>query len=632
MIYGKIIFPPFVETGLHGPHLAPGLLSAILQESQFSLNVIPEDLNIKFIYKMLTIQNIEYCIERASKNPSDKKIWDISCLEWLRNFIQNNEIGLTDQKNSLLIALKTMGQYFFPRPITVKSCLRSQGSLYSKAKNIIDELMRIECSISTNVFGISVAFAEQLWGAIECAREIRRYCHDTPIILGGSQINLLCLDQIKILSESGLFDYIFLGNAENSIVDLFTTHATRANRTTIIKSKPLTKKDLENLPIPKLMGMDKYIKPYEIILLASKGCCWSKCTFCDYTKLSNLGPSCYIVRPAKDVYYEIEQINKRFGPTKIFLSSAEISPSWYKKLAEYAIKDNLKLNTHSFLLHSEKLDIDFFRKLVKAGVRGVNFGTETTINRLLKVMNKPFKRSTIFKNIEDAAKAKLPIVANVIPDFPTISFQEGLRVAEDFAEILHNISIVNAQLFTLTANTQIANEPKSFGIQITSNRLIRTNHGYHSIRFKRMKGINPFEQSILSRIFADFEQTSRTRNRYEMLNFKKRKSTDKLLFDNGIFIEKKGAHDYIHILSLRSSWCINNWERKIFNYIFYLHNYTISILKLKKIYLKETPCDQSMKFNKWLDYIAESGLIIKITSVTSDKGGINGKKKRAQKE
>ena len=136
----------------------------------------------------------------------------------------------------------------------------------------------------------------------------------------------------------------------------------------------------------------------------------------------------YLVRDAKKIYREIVTLRMRYPEANIVLISDGISPSLYLQLCRLAIKNGIKINTWSYMLHSEQLTDSFFATLRKAGVSFIDFGSESTCNRILDLMRKPAHRETILDNFVLARKHGIACTMNVIIDFPSITYEECQQV------------------------------------------------------------------------------------------------------------------------------------------------------------------------------------------------------------
>lgn len=599
-----LVFPPFSESAFHGPHLAIPILRGVIK--QYGIKSEAIDLNIKTIrlliedsrlerfYTLLDTSNLDYQLLMRTK----------ASIDVLRK--RGLNIFLNASSTPLKHLLKTIRNVLFPAPKDLSECLTNTFIRPKIAEEIYDEYIDNILETSPTVICFSVAFSEQLTETIELARRIKEKNGGILIWLGGSQINLLDDSQLELLSKNNLFDRISVGNGEQTIGNLiqsYNAHHIPCD-SKIVRSGSMCKEEINSIPEPIFDNdLSEYLYPISLPVLVTKGCYWGKCTFCDYPRLSDLGGKRYIARDVKLVLDEIIRLRDQYSYDQVNLISDAVPPAWYKSLAEQAIKNNVNLKTWSYMMHHKGLNLDFFNLLKEAGVKTINFGTESMVDRILGVMKKQASSVEILQNVRDAKSSGITLVCNVIPDYPTTTRQESLENIKLFKQMLSDIGSLNPQMFDLTAGTPIEKNPSLYGIEIEKNVYLKTNHGYHSVLFNRKNDLTKTDRSILNKIFTQMKWEVIIRRRKESVG--NIYNHTKLTLDGSTVILNDGT---IWLMSLGSQWKLANWERTILDGIFNQRSHSIIVHELKDLFMSSQKIEHY--FPIWLDSLIDSGLVI----------------------
>jgi len=619
-IKALIIFPPFVYSAVCGPHLAPAFLSGILSYNNISSQVC--DFNIRLIHKVLSPEILEIVQQITGANTIKYSSSDRSVINWAS---KNNYKFLSEWPyQSLRRILRVVQKVLFESPSQIEQLHIDKYLFPIPIVQILYEAIIDQLQINKDtVIGLSVAFGEQFPEALRIAKIIRDKYQDIPMIIGGSQINLFHSSQIEQLIKYSLFDKIVIGNSENEISKIFID-ATRNVDTEIHRCNPLHKNILVNLPTPQFNNEDikLYLGNLLLPVLATKGCYWGKCTFCDYSKMNAFCNPSYITRPASDVLDEISYLKKQFKPLKIMLVSDGLSPTWYRKLCELAIANEISLSTWSYMLHSKRLNNDFFSILKQAGVASINFGTESTSNRILKLMNKMVRRNTIINNIRHAHNHRIDAVVNIIIDFPTMTFDECKSVADDIIDLNDVITILNPQNFELTVDTKIHNTPEKFEIDISNSGLEKTSHGYHSASFSRRTGMTDLQRKIMTSIFYKLAGDFRVKQRIKEMTLADNRILSFFIDRSAIIYRSdKDKELIVELVSLRQSWVINETEEALYRWLFANSSKWIDKSSLEKQWVLLGMADNySCSALEWIDNSIRLGLIEKIRTRRSSNG------------
>jgi hypothetical protein len=606
------VFPPFCESAYHGPHLAIPLLRAVLLEKGIASTAL--DLNLKVLYSLIEPERIGKVLELlpGSRLPQHTQRKARACLERLR-FV-GLERFTRPNPHSLKTALKFIREIVFPSPRRLEEALSADLVRTDLASELYDEFLVEVHGLRPDTVAFSVAFSEQLAEAIELARRIRASIPSARLLLGGSQVNLLDPQQISLIEDACLFDAISVGNGEQTIVQIIsnsevlaTTDGTRKTR--VWRSGSMTSDECNSLPIPLFGSTDGYLSPLTLPVLVTKGCYWGKCTFCDYPRLSDLGGRRFIQRSPNRVLKEIKKLQSTYSPEKINLISDAIPPSWYRQLAHSAIEEGVVLKTWSYMMHQGNLDREFFNLLAKAGVGQINFGTESTVDRLLELMKKQASFGVIRRNIEDAHSAGLTVVANAIVDYPTTTVEEAFDNIRGFEELLPFVDSVNPQMFDLTAGTPMAAQPSVFGLEVPKTAYVKTNHGFHALEYSRPHDLTETDRRIAQEAFFRLALRVKLRRRIDGVRLGSERMSNQIAFDGSAIILRDDNSLRVWIVSLGAEWPIEQWEADLLDRALQNASHSMTLNELRSSFHSTGP-SSATTFEAWHSALIESGVVV----------------------
>lgn len=488
------IFPPWVPSSSQAPYLAPHLLSTILRSKGFEVENY--DLNLRFVKAQGT---------------------DLAFLEKLILHTRSLEPQTKSSQMLLNLALMAKEKAFQGiRPMQLENIRISQlirSNHFTETKSIQDykergletfpELTELfekhlaELNLEGRVICISCAFGEQLPFALDCARFIRKNNPRAKILIGGAQISLLPQELLEELIRFKLFNVIFTGYAEDKIAQV-VEHCPETFCTEVTVGSAATSKGLDELPFTQFDNMEEY-DHLSLPVLVNKGCYWGKCTFCDYTLMGDLGGLRYLSRSVDIVFQEIKALRERYPDAHVSLISDAVPPKFYRELCERANSENFPLRTISYMINNKNLTEEFFIQASKAQISRIVFGTESFSDRILGLMKKQASRQDILDNLELVKKYDLTVTVNLIPNYPTTTFEEALDTVALVEHYKNVISSITHFRFYLSANTEMDQNPEYYNIEVDKRTPYTKDqsNGYHSKSFSLKKAMTkPQEDRI----------------------------------------------------------------------------------------------------------------------------------------
>jgi len=407
----------------------------------------------------------------------DKLEWASSCLHQIMSVIS---LGYYPAK----LCFPPLETDLVYKPFMSGEILRAveddQTNVYRDVyRNIIDPLIEKE---QPGVVGISVVQRKQIIPAFTFCRMIREKYPAVHITLGGNIITRLR----DILAEKpelfALFDTAVLFEGEHAFLELINAIENgkkdfsqlpnlmyRDERGVHINSRVYSE-DLTKLPPPDFDGLplDKYFVP-ELILpyLATRGCYWGKCSFCDHFQGYTKG---FRTKLVDQIVSDIKFLKMKYGNRHFHFTDESYPPSLFRKLSKKLIEERLDIAWTTHLRFEESfLDESVWKDAAASGCKYLHFGLESGNERVLKLMGKATNLETIRTVLRMSAESGIWNHCMGFFGFPGESHAE----AEDSVRFLHEnkeyIHSVGFTTFALGKYSPVAAEPERFGLSVYKN-------------------------------------------------------------------------------------------------------------------------------------------------------------------
>lgn len=331
------------------------------------------------------------------------------------------------------------------------------------------------------VAGISVVQQKQLIPTFTFCKMIKEDFPDVHITLGG---NIITRIRDVLPEKDNLFQYfdsavVYEGeSAFLKLIEAIERKSSFSNLPNLIYkdergvhvNKETLAEDLSKLPPPDFDGipLEKYFVP-ELILpyLATRGCYWGRCTFCDHFQGYVEG---FRAKQVDQIVEEIEHLKEKYKTRFFHFTDESYPPALFRKLSRRLIekKSDVVWTTH-MRFEESLLDEQVWRDVWDSGCRYLHFGYESGNQRVLKLMDKATDLEAIQTNLRMSSNAG---VWNHIMGF--FGFPgETLEEVEDSKNFVHNnrenIQSLGFMTFVLGKYSPIAFEPEKYGLSYYKN-------------------------------------------------------------------------------------------------------------------------------------------------------------------
>jgi anaerobic magnesium-protoporphyrin IX monomethyl ester cyclase len=332
-----------------------------------------------------------------------------------------------------------------------------------------------------DVIGISIVLQQQLFSTMTFCALIKQYFPDIHVTIGGNTVTRL-RDVLPDKPELfALFDSAVVYEGETAFLQLIEGVGAGRELTNVpnviyrdgsgIHTSPLSfAEDMASLPPPDFDGLplDKYFLPERILpYLATRGCYWGRCEFCDHGEGYTAG---YRTKKIDEIMQEIRGLRDKYQTRHFHFTDESYPPALFRKLTRKLIETNMDIawTTH-MRFEKSLLDHAVWKDAVDSGCRYLHFGYESGNERVLKLMDKATTTEVIHRSLELSAGVGIWNHVMGFFGFPGERREDALdsiRFLEENKDLVHSIGFGT---FDLSKHTPVAKNPEKFGVTAYKN-------------------------------------------------------------------------------------------------------------------------------------------------------------------
>lgn len=330
-----------------------------------------------------------------------------------------------------------------------------------------------------DVVGVSIGTQMQLMAGLTFCKMIKEAFPHIHITVGGNVVTRLQEEwptHPKFFDE--IFDTAILYEGEHALLwllqalagdrDIATVpnlmHRTAAGVQT--NSEVYTEKTTA-LPLPDFDGLplDRYFVPERILpYLATRGCYWGRCTFCDHGQGYF---DSYRGMPANHVVEQVKALRDKYQCRHFLFSDESYPPALFKKVSQLLVEQEVGIKWTTLIRFEESLqDQALWDLAAKAGCCTLYYGMESANERVLNLMDKHAKTSVMQTNLAQAAKAGIWNHVMAFYGFPGETRDEAEDTRRFVIQNQPNIHSVELFYFVAYRHTPMVRNPEKFGITI----------------------------------------------------------------------------------------------------------------------------------------------------------------------
>ncbi len=348
-------------------------------------------------------------------------------------------------------------------------------------RDVFDQLVKpaIEAE-QPDVIGISIVLQQQMFSSMTFCALIKQHFPHIHVTIGGNTVTRLR----DVLPESPLFQYFdsaVVYEGETAFVQLVSAVGAKQSLAevpnTIYKdatgvhvSTTSFAEDMHSLPPPDFDGLplEKYFVPTKILpYLATRGCYWGRCEFCDHGEGYTAG---YRSKKIQDVLAEITFLRDKYGARHFHFTDESYPPALFRKLARGLIDSNMGIvwTTH-MRFEKSLLEDQVWQDAKESGCKYLHFGYESGNERVLKLMDKATTTAIMTEHLKRTAEAGIWNHCMGFFGFPGETREEAwssVQFLEQNKDYVHSLGFGT---FDLGRHNPVAKHPEKFGVTAYKN-------------------------------------------------------------------------------------------------------------------------------------------------------------------
>lgn len=419
-------------------------------------------------------------VERAKRITRSEEFYDANRLEWALNVFREAMQYISAAYYPASLVFYPLESNLGYRPGVSKevfACLDDeQVNVY---RDVCRQLVLPAVSREKpDVVGVSIGTQMQLLAGLTFCKMIKETFPHVHVVVGGNVITRL---QEELPKHErffrDVFDSAILYEGEHALLWLLEALAGAREKASVpnliyrdetgihVNAEIYTEK-LSALPLPDFDGLplDRYFVPVRILpYLATRGCYWGRCTFCDHGQG-------YFDRyrglAAAQVVEQVKALKAKYGCEHFLFADESYPPALFKKVIRLFVEQQVGIKWTTLIRFEEALDEQDMQLAAKAGCCTLYYGMESANERVLGLMDKHVKQAVIARNLRDAAKAGIWNHVMAFYGFPGETREEAEETRQFLLEHQQDIHSVELFYFVAYRHTPIVRHPEKFGITI----------------------------------------------------------------------------------------------------------------------------------------------------------------------
>lgn len=298
-----------------------------------------------------------------------------------------------------------------------------------------NEDQRLMLAKDYDVIGISVKTLI-IDEAVRIMDKVKKINPKAILICGGVHISL---DGFNFMKENEIFDFGFINESENSLLDLLRGKNPkeidgiiyRKDDQIISNPKQNFVQDLDELPLPDFDSFDipiTEIKNYPLI--TSRGCPYN-CTYCTVQAVNKK----WRPRSVESLIRELKTVRPRIHEFHIVDDNFTLQINRVKEFCRQLIRENLNLRwSCPNGIRADILDPELVSLMKQSGCYLVNLGIESANEAVFKNIQKGETLEEVKQAIKMLKKEKIGVIGNFIIGLPGSTYEidlDSVRAAKN---------------------------------------------------------------------------------------------------------------------------------------------------------------------------------------------------------
>ena len=433
----------------------------------------------------VTRQRIEELIKKVEKAKAivrGEVFYDIDQLEWaiqvFREVTQTISLVYAPARICMPPMETDLSYKVFASNEVIEAVNDEQVNVY---RDVFDQLVKpvLEAE-KPDVVGISIVLQQQIFSTMTFCALIKQHFPDIHVTIGGNTVTRLR----DVLPHSPLFQFfdsavvyegetafLQLVEAVGAKRDLGSVPNTIYKDATGIHESALSyAEDMAELPPPDFDGLplEKYFVPTRILpYLATRGCYWGRCEFCDHGEGYTAG---YRSKKIQDVLADIRYLKDKYGCGHFHFTDESYPPALFRKLARGLVEEKMDIFWTTHMRFEKSLIEDaVWEDAKQSGCRYLHFGYESGVERVLQLMDKATTTDIMTKHLKLTAEAGIWNHCMGFFGFPGETREEAWQSVQFLEQNKDYVHSLGFGTFDLGRHNPVAKHPERWGVTAYKN-------------------------------------------------------------------------------------------------------------------------------------------------------------------
>jgi radical SAM superfamily enzyme YgiQ (UPF0313 family) len=444
-----------------------------------------DEMDLQLALCDLTRQRIDELIkkaEQAKRIIRGEEFYDIDRLEWAIKVFREVTSVISMVYAPARVCMPPMetdlSYKVFSSSEVMDAIHDTQVNVY---RDVFDHLVKpvIEQE-QPDVIGISIVLQQQMFSSMTFCALIKQYFPHIHVTIGGNTVTRLR----DVLPQSPLFQYFDSAVAyegETAFVQLVSAVGAKQSLAdvpnTIYKdetgvhiSPTSFSEDMAALPPPDFDGLplEKYFVPIKVLpYLATRGCYWGRCEFCDHGEGYTAG---YRTKKIQEIIDEIGYLKNKYGAKHFHFTDESYPPALFRKLSRGLIDSKMDIiwTTH-MRFEKSLLEESVWQDAKESGCRYLHFGYESGNERVLKLMDKATTTEIITQHLQMSADVGIWNHCMGFFGFPGETKEEAWDSVQFLEANKEHVHSLGFGTFDLSKHTPVAKQPERWGVTVYKN-------------------------------------------------------------------------------------------------------------------------------------------------------------------
>ena len=420
--------------------------------------------------------------EEAKHIVRHEKFYDIDKLEWAIQAFREVASVISLVYAPARICMPPMETDLSYKPYVSAEVMDAvQDEQVNVYRDVFDHLVKpVIQTEQPDVVGISIVLQQQMFSTMTFCALIKQYFPHIHVTIGGNTVTRLR----DVLPQSPLFQYfdsavVYEGEtAFTQLVEAVGAKQSLAHvPNTIYKDEtgihvsPLSyAEDMAALPPPDFDGLplEKYFVPTRVLpYLATRGCYWGRCEFCDHGEGYTAG---YRSKKIQDILADITYLRDKYGAKHFHFTDESYPPALFRKLSRGLLESNMDIfwTTH-MRFEKSLLEDAVWQDAKESGCRYLHFGYESGVERVLQLMDKATTAEVMTQHLKLTAEAGIWNHCMGFFGFPGETKEEAWQSVQFLEQNKDHVHSLGFGTFDLGRHNPVAKHPEKWGVTAYKN-------------------------------------------------------------------------------------------------------------------------------------------------------------------